>query len=396
MELAINLETPNAKVSGNYINVFPDGNTFFNIDALAASEGTSVESIENGDGENMVIGTDGDGVSDANERNIIGHSVYDRTVEFWGASATNVVIAGNYFGVGVDGHTLAPVSTNAAPDFMLHESQGSSRIGSNGDGVSDSLEDNLFFNIPGAKFLDVPAPQVGGNFSKVVVRGNRFSGCHFPAIPFADAAVNYIAYYSTVVADSTLAVPVLDRFTNGILSGSFAAPSLAPFSNVVIDVYLVDAPGLSSRRYWPNPITLPSAWLRSYKDNGPGDLDPAPNQFRFDLSAAGIAPGSYIAVAVTYSMDDSFNAGHAVTSPMSNPVALQPKFLFQFDPVSTQVELSWLAPADAFMAQSNETLAPQTWNEIIGSSPSYTAGRNVQSFAMDPFAPIQFYRLISQ
>ena len=56
----------------------------------------------------IFIGTDGDGNNDSDERNIFGGITwaYDRAiVEWYGGTRTNMVVAGNYFGMGVDGAT---------------------------------------------------------------------------------------------------------------------------------------------------------------------------------------------------------------------------------------------------------------------------------------------------
>ncbi|MCI0364019.1 MAG: hypothetical protein L0219_09080, partial [Phycisphaerales bacterium] len=76
--IALALELPGARVSGNYINVFPNGQTFVNVDELAAQIQNSIEFFENGRfAHDSLIGTDGNGVSDSDERNVFGtHSVY--------------------------------------------------------------------------------------------------------------------------------------------------------------------------------------------------------------------------------------------------------------------------------------------------------------------------------
>src|SRR5688572_26576359 len=95
LRIALALELPRARVSGNYVNVFPNGNTFVDIDNIyaqqvaVAGEGT-VEFFENGRfAHNTIIGTDGNGVSDADEKNIVTHTVYDVNVEIYTAG-TNV------------------------------------------------------------------------------------------------------------------------------------------------------------------------------------------------------------------------------------------------------------------------------------------------------------------
>jgi len=72
--------------------------------------------------DDSVIGTNGDGISDSDERNIFAHPVYFHDLEFY-SNSTNAVIAGNYFGVGRRG-LAAPLSTNVAPDFAELSSGG--------------------------------------------------------------------------------------------------------------------------------------------------------------------------------------------------------------------------------------------------------------------------------
>jgi hypothetical protein len=170
-----------------------------NIDAISeALGGSSVEFLENGRAaHNMIVGTDGNGVSDSDERNIVGHTVYDVHMEVYTAG-TNMVVAGNYFGVGVDGVTRAPLSTNEVQNFMAVPGNASLRIGSNGDGVSDDLEGNLIVNGSGNRFTTASATV------PIAYRRNRFVNCN----------------YTSLANDSNLLPPVLDAITNNILTGT--------------------------------------------------------------------------------------------------------------------------------------------------------------------------------
>src|SRR2546427_2457153 len=109
MGLAINLETPNVKVAGNFINVFPNGTSFLDLATITLLDGGGIEAIQNGSADNMVIGTEGDGVGDANERNIIG-PVFSVTLAQFPGVATNITFAGNHVWVGIDGQTIVPRS----------------------------------------------------------------------------------------------------------------------------------------------------------------------------------------------------------------------------------------------------------------------------------------------
>ncbi len=392
------LELPRARISGNYINVFPDGKTFVDVDAIRQqlldtgreAGDSSVENFENGrvtDG--TIIGTNGDGVSDSDERNIFGHAAYDHEIEFY-SSAPDVVIAGNYFGVGVDGISTAPLSTNAAPDFAELGGTASVRVGSNGDGVSDELEGNLIDHTTGSRFV------VANATAPIVARRNQLRRNNFKAIPFADNDnAQYSAYYAPYLQDVNQgAVPILRHLTNGVLHGTFPAASAAyPFA--VIDLYLVDPVALENTNYWPLPVVHPMTWLGTYTDNSPGDLDLDSNEFSIDVSGFGLSPTTYVAVAVSYSSDANlFNAANAVTSPMSNPIAERTALHETVRGIDT-VELSWLASEGAYVVQATPTFAPFDWLESIGDR-TYVSGRNLLLVSFDPFADAQFFRLISQ
>jgi hypothetical protein len=87
---------------------------------------------------NNIIGTDGDGISDALERNIIAggnHNLYM-------TNSTNNQISGNYFGLTADGTT--PLGSVLDMNSIYLVSSNNNIIGTNGDGVSDELEGNTF------------------------------------------------------------------------------------------------------------------------------------------------------------------------------------------------------------------------------------------------------------
>ena len=330
MHIALALELPNLKISGNYFNVFPDGKTFLDIDAARAElEATgrggsdaSVESIENGRfTENTVIGTDGDGKSDANERNIIAHSSYSHDIELY-SNSTNLVVAGNYFGVGVDGVTEQPVLGTAVPNFVNPGGSGSVRIGSNGDGVSDHWEGNLIYNVPGTRFVEA------GGGVLITARGNKMVNNGFAAFPFLDGANGlYENYYANALVNAVAgAVPVLIGATNDILEGTLPAPNTANYAHHVVDIYVVDpfAEALG--------MILPGAYAGSFVEGSAVDQDPAPNAFKVNLAGIAVPPGavavpgnSNIVVAVTYSTSAAgTQAGASVTGPASNPVMVPP------------------------------------------------------------------------
>ena len=317
--IALAIEAPDLRVSGNYVNVFPDGSTFVDVDAIHQNlldtgrdaGDSSVEFLENGRAaNNTIIGTNGDGKSDGNERNVVAHTVYDVHIEFY-SSATNTVIAGNYFGVGVDGVTAAPVPVNAVPHFVALPGTADARIGSNGDGVSDGLEGNLVVKVPGSRIAD------SGVTVPLTVRRNVFSENSFDAFPFADGANGtYEAYYAAALLDSTASViPVIDSIAAGVMKGTLPAPNTANYARSLVDVYVIDAKAAELG------LIVPGTYAGSFVEGSAADQNAAANAFTVDLKGMSIPPGAQVAIAVTYTGAAKGTPGtNSLTGPLSAPV----------------------------------------------------------------------------
>ena len=82
--------------------------------------------------------SDGDGVGDAIEGNLISGNLYGVVVE--GLGTDNTVIAGNHIGTNDAG--AAPLA-NIAAGIKLSPTAGPTRIGTNADGTHDDLERNV-------------------------------------------------------------------------------------------------------------------------------------------------------------------------------------------------------------------------------------------------------------
>ena len=117
-------------VAGNYIGTDVTGT----VDLGNLGVGVSIT-----DGSGNIVGTDGDGVGDAGEGNVISGNE-ESGVRFGGNSMVNTVIAGNIIGLGADGTT--PLG-NTDDGIRIVANTGANRIGTNGDGVSDELERNI-------------------------------------------------------------------------------------------------------------------------------------------------------------------------------------------------------------------------------------------------------------
>jgi hypothetical protein len=319
MRIALALELPDARVSGNYLNVFPDGKTFLDLETLYTEVSglgiDTLETFENGRvTDNTVIGTNGDGLSDANERNIFAHSIYGHDIEFY-SSASNIVIAGNFFGVGVDGTTTQAALLSATPDFAELPGSGSVRVGSNGDGVSDDLEGNLIVNMLGSRFV------VAGASVPLVARRNKLVNNSFTAFPFADGDSSraYETYYADALMNSVAGtIPVLVDVQNGIMTGTVPEPNPANYAQQIIDIYVVDSASFQLG------LILPGTYAGSFVEGSGKDTDPAPNAFKVSLVGLPISPGAQVAIAVTYTKSTNGTpAGDSITGPLSNPVEAQ-------------------------------------------------------------------------
>ena len=93
-------------------------------------------------GDDNLVGTDGDGSADSTERNLISGNAYGIEISI-GNSNT---IAGNYVGTDINGVLAIPNGLNTPGAYgAIHIVNGSTNnvIGTNGDGLGDSVEGNL-------------------------------------------------------------------------------------------------------------------------------------------------------------------------------------------------------------------------------------------------------------
>lgn len=233
----------NFRISGNFWNVLPDG--MHNFDPSMVNSGQ-----QQGDGyievgrvaDNLVIGTDSDGVNDADEGNVfagVASSGWANTY-LWSAHATNVVVAGNWYGVAVDGTTTF---TNTS--VVLHGIPGTAQVqfGSDFDGVADDLEANrVFNNNPFSTeyadlttlepvFFDVSAG------ARISLRGNVLVNNNQAPFVWADNTLSrldkFTAYEAPYMDTSGSLVPTLDstNSTYPMLVGNFPV-GIDPYTNV--------------------------------------------------------------------------------------------------------------------------------------------------------------------
>lgn len=122
------------RVSGNYVGIGADGTTALNFITTGGSYIEKCIYVRNSS-NSCIVGTNGDGVSDAYEANYVGNAGLGVTFE----SVSSCIAAGNYFGLGTNLTTAATLTTSGA--YLLNAT--SCRVGSS---ASIALERNYFCN----------------------------------------------------------------------------------------------------------------------------------------------------------------------------------------------------------------------------------------------------------
>ena len=164
------------KIKGNYI-----GTTKTGLVGLPnyANGGTSIFAVEisiKTASNNNIVGTDGDGVADNIEGNVIGSITFaSASVNCYNygmviQACTGTRIAGNKIGIGADGTTVLNIKCTGSSyvDKCLYVSSSSTGtiVGTNSDGTSDALEANYFGNSGYGVTID--------NSNSCIVAGNYF------------------------------------------------------------------------------------------------------------------------------------------------------------------------------------------------------------------------------
>ena len=141
----------NVKIQGNFFNVSPTGDAYLAPGTTNVGGGVQIYGNVSGgisSGTNVIIGVDGDGINDDKEGNLsaapsnVNSGMYDiRDVD-------RITVAGNWEGLKPDGSTLVNYlssgnSGHSNYDVYLGNCT-NSIVGTNGDGVSDVLERNVF------------------------------------------------------------------------------------------------------------------------------------------------------------------------------------------------------------------------------------------------------------
>jgi len=329
-------ENIRARFSGNFVGVMPDGVTPYNMSEV---DWTHFNSAGNGffewgrysDTEPMIIGTDGDGVNDADEGNLFGplalntDGTQPNILDFYSTSRKAYIIAGNRFGIAVDGTRW----TNSSFTIFGGLSLGAGtqvRFGSDFNGVSDSLEANVVYNnnVFATLYTNPPALTAPSLFQGmnnpsapdawVSIRGNAFvdnfptfnpDDIHGTASRFVDSWSNFVAY-TVDIPDPTNAIPTLSsNSTISTLIGTFGPTTTNGYTNLVLDLYLPDPEAGANGALFDMPtfggtngwgFVQGKSYLGSYLIP-----DPASGAFSLNISGLGLAHNTKVTAAITYS-----------------------------------------------------------------------------------------------
>ena len=332
---AMDSENIRARFSGNFVGVMPDGVTPYNMQEIDMTDFRNA-----GDGHfewgrfddtaPMIIGTDGDGVNDADEGNLFGPLALNsdgsqpNMFDFYNTGRKSFVIAGNRFGIAVDGTRWTNSSFTIFGGLSLNNGT-QVRFGSDFNGVSDGLEANIVYNNNtfSALYTNPPAGSApslfqGMNSPGVVidawisVRGNVFVN-NFPTFdPDDSSASHFIDWWSNCVAysvdvpDPTNTIPSLS--TNSTISrliGTFGPITTNGYTNLVLDLYapdpesevngaLFDSPSFGGTNGWG--FVQGKTYLGSYLIP-----NPASGTFSLDIRNLGLAHNTKVTGTITYS-----------------------------------------------------------------------------------------------
>ena len=340
------LHPTGVKIAGNFIGVMPDGLSPMPAYALApVYEGDGFEA----DGaQNLIFGTDSDGIADEDERNIVGGLTRGipqhgcEALELWGG-ATSAKVMGNYFGVGIDG--LTPLGNTR---FMTVASGSTVQIGSDGDGVRDDIEANIIANHSDYLF-SFSSPTTQLIFLRNSFFGNTGNFFNDPANSYNGALLGTgnPALISPVISNATTRTELVGWVpvsTNAAANNRTAAE---------IAIYVAD-PVTSATK--PQGRT----WLASYTDNGPQDLDPATNSVRFNICSLPI-PSTGASLVVQETVKDDISAGSSqFSSALSLPDVSNAISVFRF---AASVTVSWEMNGTL---QAKPNLASGSWTNVPG------------------------------
>jgi hypothetical protein len=284
------------RICGNRWGVLPDGMTLADISVLNSGAQQGDAFAEFGDGHDLLIGTDGDGVNDADEGNQFGSYANGGTDFNFYHSQGKMVIAGNTFGVDIHSNSFGVGQLTLLVD-SFNNNDGLVRFGSDFDGVSDSLEGNTVAD----SILFKQATGQTTTAHWISVRGNSLMHVTTPSStrpPLGDGSISAAGLdtYSRFIDVSggvSAIIPVIDPSTTTTSLRGSCGTRAAKTMRVVLDLYEADTTVFAEP---PQGKT----WLGKFAENSAADSNPVEAAFTFDISSLSIAHGTPLTITATY------------------------------------------------------------------------------------------------
>ena len=345
-------ETRDIKVAGNFIGVLPDGISLPPEEVRADLEGDAIEGADLAG--TITVGTDSDGIADADESNVIG-GMKDDVVELYG-DADRFVVAGNRIGVGVDGTTPLPIHK------LMRTRAGNFLIGSDLDRTRDDVEANWIANAD--NFLVRYAPN-----AFVELRGNRITAKSGDLVSNLEDS-----HLAQLLGRTTELAPVLvaaGDTTRILATMPLSGPGNGGLKSAVLDFYVAFPSANGSTDYF---------YLDSVADNGPVDKNPAAGEL--DAVVGGWFPiGAPTSIVAFCRIEDS--AG-AETGPISNAATVLIAPTLDVTRDGGNLVFHWSGPE--YRLESSASLNSAEWTPVVGESP----------VTLSPGDGIAFFRLRRQ
>jgi Ca2+-binding RTX toxin-like protein len=230
-------------------------------------------SFEGGANHNL-IGTNGNGIGDLSERNVT------RYVRIFGSGTETNSVAGNYIGVGADGVTSLGGSGDGFFQGLVEiRGANNNRVGTNADGLNDAVEGNVISGSLGDGVLLLTA-------NNNTIAGNRIGTTADGAAALPNAGAGVINFFGTgnTIGGTAPNAGNLIAFNNGI---GVAIAGASATGNSIVGNSIYSNGNLG--------IDLEDALVTS---NDPGDADTGANDFQnFPELATAASTGASVTIS---------------------------------------------------------------------------------------------------
>ncbi len=184
----------NNKISGNYFGT--------DVSGTVQIQNLQQNVFVAGGAKNTIIGTDGNGIGDADEGNVIASSQFVGIL-ITSTGTEGTVIAGNLIGLDATGTVAFGNGTGGNGGIRLRSDSAFTRVGTNSDGISDELERNVVSanNGPGIQMTDATHDNlIAGNYAGLDITGTTAVGNTRAGIAIESGSYNNVIGGTTDVA----------------------------------------------------------------------------------------------------------------------------------------------------------------------------------------------------